>query len=322
MARKIIPMKVIKRRRGLAPLEFVLVLPLMMFIMALMINFGAIASWKVRGLSVARNAAWANRAPRTDAYFWRPESWPASADYGAAETPAAVPLGSPWIDEYDPRNIFIGAAEAPMFFQGRAHLARRHPMRPPGLSGRYDLTARTELLDDNWDFQRMGLRWNEDLRIPLTLPASGQGDWSKAYNQALIAAYDRACWDVIRTIFPNLDAATPGPLWPLGWPPGDDEFSYYYSLGLGPGILEFHPALRFGCGGAAEARMAVDDLIRRLRDTDISDNPAHRMTDEFIRLYQEVLNNYQRITGEDLPPQLRQRLQQNIDTLTQFRATL
>ncbi|MBN1590259.1 MAG: hypothetical protein JW888_12160, partial [Pirellulales bacterium] len=48
-------------RRGLSTLELVLSLPLLLFVMALMINFGAAAAWRIRELSVARHAAWSNR---------------------------------------------------------------------------------------------------------------------------------------------------------------------------------------------------------------------------------------------------------------------
>ena len=53
------------RARALAPLEMVLSLPILLFIMAVIINFGTLASWKVRGLSAARHAVWSSRWPRS-----------------------------------------------------------------------------------------------------------------------------------------------------------------------------------------------------------------------------------------------------------------
>ena len=44
------------RRRGLAPLELVLAIPLLLFVVALSVIFGAVACWKVRGEVVARDA--------------------------------------------------------------------------------------------------------------------------------------------------------------------------------------------------------------------------------------------------------------------------
>lgn len=55
----------LRRRRGLSTLEMVLSLPILLFVMALMINYGTVACWKVRALSVARNAVWSTRWPRT-----------------------------------------------------------------------------------------------------------------------------------------------------------------------------------------------------------------------------------------------------------------
>ena len=51
--------------RGLAMLELILALPILLFIMALIINYGTVAAWKVREHSVARLAVWETRWPRT-----------------------------------------------------------------------------------------------------------------------------------------------------------------------------------------------------------------------------------------------------------------
>ena len=54
-----------KRPRGLAPLEMVLAIPFLLMIMALMVNIGNVACWKVRALTVARHSIWGNLSPRT-----------------------------------------------------------------------------------------------------------------------------------------------------------------------------------------------------------------------------------------------------------------
>ncbi|MBI2480878.1 MAG: pilus assembly protein [Planctomycetia bacterium] len=56
-----------RRRRGLAPLEFVLWLPVLLFVMALMVNYGTIATWRVRSEIVSQHAAWRTRWPRNPA---------------------------------------------------------------------------------------------------------------------------------------------------------------------------------------------------------------------------------------------------------------
>jgi len=55
-----------RSRRGLSTLEMVLALPVLLMIMALIINFGTVAAWKVRGLCAARHAVWSSRWPRSD----------------------------------------------------------------------------------------------------------------------------------------------------------------------------------------------------------------------------------------------------------------
>ena len=52
------PVQTSRGRRGLAPLELVLALPILLFVMALIVCYGTISAWKVREHSVARLAAW------------------------------------------------------------------------------------------------------------------------------------------------------------------------------------------------------------------------------------------------------------------------
>ena len=65
----------LRKRRGLAPVELVLWLPILLFVAALMVNFGTSATWRLRGKVVARDAAWRVRWPRTGANEPRPEDW-------------------------------------------------------------------------------------------------------------------------------------------------------------------------------------------------------------------------------------------------------
>lgn len=49
------------KRRGLAPLEFVMCLPVLLFVLALMVDAGSKSCWKLRGVVAARDAAWCSR---------------------------------------------------------------------------------------------------------------------------------------------------------------------------------------------------------------------------------------------------------------------
>ncbi|MDG1873684.1 MAG: pilus assembly protein [Mariniblastus sp.] len=58
----------VSRRRGVAPLEMVLVLPLLMMFMGLIVVFGYAASWKIRSEVVARDVGYKIRHPRSGGY--------------------------------------------------------------------------------------------------------------------------------------------------------------------------------------------------------------------------------------------------------------
>ena len=65
-----------RSRSGLAPLEMVLSLPLLMGMMGLVMVFGFVASWKVRSEVVARDVGWRMRNPRSNGLHQRSEEWP------------------------------------------------------------------------------------------------------------------------------------------------------------------------------------------------------------------------------------------------------
>ena len=74
-------------RRGLAPLELVLWLPVLLFVAALMVNLGTMTAWRMRGEIVSRDAAWRARWPRTGENEPRPKKriWPENAQMDVAE---------------------------------------------------------------------------------------------------------------------------------------------------------------------------------------------------------------------------------------------
>ena len=65
-------------RRGLAPLELVLWIPILLMTAALMVIFGTSAAWRIRGEIASRDAVWRVLTPRTGSNEHRPESetWP------------------------------------------------------------------------------------------------------------------------------------------------------------------------------------------------------------------------------------------------------
>ncbi len=341
-------------RHGLAPLEFVLALPILLFVMALMVNFGTAASWKIRGLGAVRYSLWANRWPRSTASFPALTYWPGNTGVGAVDANLGENLVPPSVDgtpglgpsgyvapntgnpTTDVMNFELG------FTQGSANLTRQFPLftnLPP-----YRLTAQTDLLDNKWEFERMQwlhvyadssehpryLQSNMDLRVPVVYimyPGVNQGAWAKAYSEARQTIIDLIQpFAIPPNPVANPNAAEP-PLWAL-YP--DAEFKYYGSLGLSPqtGNLpyDWEPTLGSNiiCGDDTSVRAAIDNLIDRIQGNAQQGvhDVAWTMAKGFIQLYQYVINNYQLVTGTALPPQLQQTLQQDINILTLSLPTL
>ncbi len=68
-------------RRGLAPVEMALSLPLLMGFLAALVAFGYAASWKIRAEVVARNVGWRNRHPRWAHWNAYPAEWPSTGTF-------------------------------------------------------------------------------------------------------------------------------------------------------------------------------------------------------------------------------------------------
>ncbi|MBU4272379.1 MAG: pilus assembly protein [Planctomycetes bacterium] len=330
------------RRRGLATLELVLALPILLFLMALMVNFGTVASWKVRALCAARHSIWGNRSPRSTANFPRPTGWPPSAGMGVAGLPPVLELDGPRVSSpplgppgsIDPNTDVMNPTLG--LLQGSADMVRQFPML--GKMGQYHLNAQTELLDNTWDFQRMGLGANTAFRIPtiyILPPAPDQEAWAQAYSNVRN--------EILGMIFGPVDPRTlEPPIWPLD---RETDFITYGQIiqlvepSWNPASPDFHPWLRGFCSLdttlADERVYGLDDapgLIDRIqgnKDRRVS-SLAESMSRAFINLYQRAIQAYQSLLGADPPPSAAQRaamqaeigqLQQKIDTLNQFLQT-
>lgn len=321
-------------RRGLATLELVMALPILLFVMALAINFGTAASWKVRALVAARHAAWSTRPPRTGLQYPRPQNWPRAAnlDAGAA---ADFPL----LD--DPR-VYHPVARGPTlpggttvnselldpsrgFRHGLSSLRRDFPLLQR--LGTYGLSAETNLMDNLWQFWRQGLGNNGDRRIRVLYAlAQAPANLSQAYVQAALA--------ILRFPLRN-------DLRPLD---RDDEFQAYSQRfpQLRIGVPDFHPRPRGFCSlDRTLADQVVADLLDRITgrvDRDASGNVTRRipgvpetMTRAFIGLYTRVIQELQNQMNATPPPPPAQmaamqaeidQLQAKIDILQKFLQTL
>jgi hypothetical protein len=300
-------------RRGLSTLEMVLCLPILLFVMALMINYGAYASWKARGLSTARHRVWSARRrlelrpppnPPRPAYWWPLEaSWAveSAGDIAALDDPRVnlpvvrgpLPPGGVANDQLlaPPRGLR----------RGRADLDRPFPL----LSSldEYHLDARHHLLIDAWQFQQM--RWAEQgNRVP-------ENNWRR---MPVLYALQETNWDLVLEYYRAAMAILTAPFREDLRPLDDDpEFLYYkYRFGWRDRPRDFHPPLRGFCeldhGTAADR---VQDLIDRIqgRPADADEgirrvsSVAENMANWFrLRFYPRVIRELEVLLDADPPP--------------------
>ncbi|HUT08891.1 MAG TPA: TadE family protein [Thermoguttaceae bacterium] len=294
-----------RRRSGLAPLELVLALPILLFVMALMVNFGIAACWKIRALSMARQAVWGMRPPRTGNTDPRPGYWPKSASVRTGGPEDVPELDDPRVDQPVARGPLPAAIVDNELLDptrglrsGTAEITRRYAML--GRMGNYHLNAVTRLLDDKWQYWRMEkLGANRKRRVPVIY------DLAKA-PAALVNAYVQAAIAVRNAYF--------------GWPgllPLDREPDYaYYGrlLGWGTSAPDFQPTLSGFCTLDHDAAAAVvERLVDRIQGKIELDsrgnvirripNLAERMTGSFKSFYQRVKRQCESMLEmEPVPP--------------------
>jgi len=179
-------------------LELVLYLPIMLFVMALMINFGNIAAWKVRAQGNTRYAAWRTLDDRTGQNDPHPPNWPRNATLAtsggnALDDPNAIWNGHPALLTPAVRGPLLTAGQGggrivvPGRFHmdarvhaGDAHVERNLPLLRGILrnNGRYAFTLHQELLDDRWEYRH--LNWPANSFDRNDVP----GDWGNSRRRA------------------------------------------------------------------------------------------------------------------------------------------
>lgn len=322
-----------RSRRGLAPLELVLSVPVLMMTMALMVSFGAAATWKVRTLNGSRQGIWRDRSLWNGAGDAKIGSLPANGSMGSGSANDLTRVQTIW----DIGPIQTPVTRGPMvtgegqegttghitlqdrrYFemtegvrQGTASMERPYALLPRMGSFRYDVTH--SLLDSRWQYTSQGFGSNETRRAK---------DW---YNFE-----DGPEWSSQKSAFQQADArlvSNPsGPqLRPLD---RDEEFRDFYGS-----YREFHPSLggcrprRPQCGPCDRHPETVrQDSVQSLIDRIQGQMGGGRggvpdqMAQAWIQLYQDQIA---RLQAQQPPDTARiQELQDLIDQLNQFRGTL
>ncbi len=298
----------------------VLCLPILLMLMALMVNMGTRLCWKIRAHSVARLAAWGSRYPRIAQSNPRPDYWPESAEVGVEGTQDATLLDDPRVYQPVARGPLPFGADVNEelldptrgFRRGWARIARYYPMLRR--MGPYESTTTTELIDGKWQYPQMGLSSNRQRRIPVIYALA------KA-PQATVNRYLQAASSLLGANFNKQQQ-------PLD---NDEEFLYY--RGYAP---DFHPRLRmFATLDLAVAAERVQELIDRIQgkvergpDGSVRRIPGvpEKMTRAFIGLYRGVIDQLEAQWAPDSPPPAVQaqidELERKIEQLNKFLQTL
>lgn len=276
-----------RKRLGLAMIELVLALPMLLFIMALIINAGTIGAWKVREQSVARLAVWETRWPRSG-NDPTPDYWPSSGTAGASDQGNVTGM--------DDSSVDLPVARGPMppatvnnnlldetrgLRGGHADLSRSYPLMAK--LGKYDIQASTFLVDDKWQYNTptMGMPHNLAHRIPIiyTLPTAAS---------SMMSGYIGAAMAI-------LDGSLQSALSPLDH---DSDFIYYSALfSGGPGSApDFQPRVqRFCSTDKTTSDAAVQNVIDRINNLDTT------MTERFLRLYKDARRRFEAILAAKPP---------------------
>jgi hypothetical protein len=187
------------RRRGLAPLEMVLLTPFLVLMGALMICFGDAALWKIRAQSAVHYAGTQTESFRGAQFAGfsanpRPASWPQPAalrgggrgditkvqDFIRKKTGDKLNVAAVHGNQGSGsqallvENVYTGnrltvnrqfLAEKGVH-AGTADLTRNFPMLTRVLpnNGRYRIDHETQFLTRDWYFSDLGLGWNSDRR--------------------------------------------------------------------------------------------------------------------------------------------------------------
>lgn len=296
-------------RQGLAPLELVLALPLLLMVMALMVYVGNAAFWKVRGLSVARHAAWSTRWPHNALADNPPRNWQPGT-MNLAQAAAIDALDDPAIDHPVARGPLPGGfvvddqllAMSRGIVDGEAEITHTPVMLARLGDLHYDLDH--SLVDDKFQYPQMGVPRNQYRRIPFLY------ELPKA-DAALSQAFVQTIRELLRASYRN-------DLRPLD---RDDEI--YALLGYRP---DFHPRVQSFC--SLEYGEIWENEVRRLIGQIKGRRPPglnvpgvpERMTNFHLSMYRRVLREIQ--NGDRQPPPSESELQSKIDTLQQFRSQL
>lgn len=281
-------------RRGLAPVEFVLWLPVLLFVMALMINYGTMAAWRIRGEVAAHDAGWRTRWPRggggepdvvkSTAVVTRVESLHDAAPMPHLDPPS---IQAPVVRGPLPNGFVVNQVLDPLpgAVHGNAHVERPYPLLSK--IGSYESGPINDLLlHGSRTNGEMGIsnrfrRTKVLYQLPQTSP-----DLPQAFRDAVV-------YVVTIPHFQSLSVL-------------DRDSDWIEYRGYAP---DFHPRVHVRC--TLEHKEVYEKEVSRLIDVydwdkmkwklgEISHLPS-RLTNEFLSMYEQTLAAFE-AELKNIPP--------------------
>ncbi len=311
-------------RYGLAPLEMVMVLPILLFMAALIVNFGISYMWSVRALSVSRHATWSSRrdgilddndVPTARTENPESENWwqywhQLGGSIGSGSPGPIDSLADPRVDHPVVRGPMIESITVNRDLldpargqrRGTAEISRKFPIMTKffwKLTKKEDYRIKTasELLDNKWQFHDTGLGHNNQRR-------TDQPEHNPLYQfpsfSSLENAYAQAIWGAYSAhsdpAFDVMDR--------------EEDFVYYPPIVLrGGGHPDFYPRLKKFCSlDRSLADERVEDLIDRIQGRPETDDEKEvlklpeSMCQRFKRFYEGMVREMEEILAMDPPP--------------------
>ncbi|QDU37275.1 hypothetical protein Mal4_15850 [Maioricimonas rarisocia] len=310
-------------RAGLAPLELVLSLPLLLMLMALMIIIGTAGAWKIRTDANSRQAVFRAMWPRSGAADPKPSNYfPPSAQLASTSASPSPLADDPFADYEVVRGPVIGNPFTGSILEvilptlditlglrtGTASINHELPLWPR-LDRRNNFVRDTQIFAGNqWQHNQMGFS-NEARRIPVTYAYSLDRfapDAATAMLDAASALVDPGR-NPFRTMLFVLDRDEELRTWhgdPYT-PYSQDRYDW----------LSAYPPVSVGCDLDLQSR--TDAVVGRIEDV------PRRLAGMFLRMYQEQLTALDAMAPP--PPnasQIRADLQSKIDNLNDFISNL
>ena len=288
-------------RRGVASLELCLALPLLLFVMALFINAGSSAAWKVRAHGVARDAVWRHRWPRSDVKP-KPAAWPAGATSSSVSTGSLTIVDDPAVDLPVVRGPTIGNIDVDQELldptlgglRGKATIDRERPLLTSLGNMQYDLDH--PLVDRTWTYPQTKLssNWLRRIKVIYDMHESEMGEWS-GFEQA-VSAVESALQSTNLLPLTYRLTAWDGDQW---FEDPDFQRLHYVADGITftPKSPDFHPKLGNFCSLDAEAvfQKQVAALIVKIKgdqDKNVKGVPQVMAT-KYIQLFKGAINAVQ-----------------------------